>query len=580
VHVNGGGRTGADLVAALGSAWTTAGLYSDVVHREPFQAAVANIGRYSGADLSVRSVGFVVSGEPVAGPDAAARFANTLFLHGVETIGFTPELDPTSLAKLFRMVGLAPEVVADKGGLDRMVREGGLTGIRLMMRAALMGFGLDDDPKGRGADAEEAPLEESFFDQLEAVAARPDADERTAAVMGLVDRFTELDPAVQADLVDRLLGGVRSDLRDIFLDQLAPEDLAKVVSHLEPAAFRVLGEYVSYIDGPRQSELSEAIGDPASVLKFRARVAESVRDRMEGIRLTRPAKPVPEMGADPAGWFDASVEVMTGIALVEDKEDRLDKLADVWRTRVSVAIAGRADDQAMAWYRSLADLDDPPDAVIDISDNVPDDEEIRTLVGRRATAVSAREFVDLLMDRDPSRVIGPLSEAGESGEALAGLAGDDPEALLGALDSVEDPMQIIVALKSAGYRGSDPRLVALLESDRHGRSEVLLLVGPSLGVERLGRLLEDDDPAVRRQAAELLRRGRTEFGMNLLFERLESESIDDEERAAIAHLLAATSDGAKRLEGIAGKASLLLSGTGRKVRAAARAALDAREARP
>lgn len=578
--MNGGGRTGADLVAALGSAWTTAGLYSDVVHREPFQAAVANIGRYSGADLSVRSVGFVVSGEPVAGPDAAARFANTLFLHGVETIGFTPELDPTSLAKLFRMVGLAPEVVADKGGLDRMVREGGLTGIRLMMRAALMGFGLDDDPRGRGADEEEAPLEESFFDQLEAVAARPDADERTAAVMGLVDRFTELDPAVQADLVDRLLGGVRSDLRDIFLDQLAPEDLAKVVSHLEPAAFRVLGEYVSYIDGPRQSELSEAIGDPASVLKFRARVAESVRDRMEGIRLTRPAKPVPEMGADPAGWFDASVEVMTGIALVEDKEDRLDKLADVWKTRVSMAIAGQADDQAMAWYRSLADLDEPPDAVIDISDNVPDDEEIRTLVGRRATAVSAREFVDLLMDRDPSRVIGPLSEAGESGEALAGLAGDDPEALLGALDSVEDPMQIIVALKSAGYRGSDPRLVALLESDRHGRSEVLLLVGPSLGVERLGRLLEDDDPAVRRQAAELLRRGRTEFGMNLLFERLESESIDDEERAAIAHLLAATSDGAKRLEGIAGKASLLLSGTGRKVRAAARAALDARGARP
>jgi hypothetical protein len=68
--------------------------------------------------------------------------------------------------------------------------------------------------------------------------------------------------------------------------------------------------------------------------------------------------------------------------------------------------------------------------------------------------------------------------------------------------------------------------------------------------------------------------------MNLLFERLESESIDDEERAAIAHLLAATSDGAKRLEGIAGKASLLLSGTGRKVRAAARAALDARGARP
>jgi hypothetical protein len=581
--VNGGGRTGADLVTALGSAWTTAGLYSDVAHREPFQAAVAKIGRYAGADLSVRSVGFVVSGEPVAGPDAAARFANALFLHGVETLGFTPDLDPSSLARLFQMVGLSPEVVADKGGLDRMVREGGLAGIRLMMRASLMGFGLDEDPAGRrGADDEaaELPLEETFFDQLEAVAARSDADERTTAVMGLVDRFTELDPAIQADLVDRLLGGVRSDLRDIFLDQLAPEDLARVVPHLDPAAFRVLGEYVSYIDGPRQEELSEAIGDPASVLKFRARVAESVRDRMEGIRLTKPASPVPEMGADPAGWFDASVEVMSGIALVEDREDRLEKLADTWKTRVSVSLAGRDDGQALAWYRSLVDLEEPPDAVIDLTGEVPDDEEIRHLVGRRETAVSAREFVDLLMDRDPSRVLGPLSEAGESGEALAGLAGDDPEALLASLDAVADPMQIVVALKQSGYRGADPRLVSLLDDpDVHGRSEVLLLVGPSLGVERLGRLLDDGDSAVRRQAAELLRRGRTEYGTNRLLERLQAEETDDDERNAIAHLLAATSDGAQRLEKLATKAGLLLSGTGRKVRSAARAALDARGSR-
>jgi hypothetical protein len=481
------------------------------------------------------------------------------------------------------MVGLSPEVVADKGGLDRMVREGGLTGIRLMMRASLMGFGLDEDPAGRrGADDDlaELPLEETFFDQLEAVAARSDADERTAAVMGLVDRFTELDPVVQADLVDRLLGGVRSDLRDLFLDQLAPEDLAKVVTHLEPAAFRVLGEYVSYIDGPRQEELSQAIGDPASVLKFRARVAESVRDRMEGIRLTKPASPVPEMGADPAGWFDASVEVMTGIALVEDRADRLDKLADTWKTRVSVSLSGRDDGQALAWYRSLVDLDEPPDAVIDLTDDVPSDEEIRSLVGRRGTAVSAREFVDLLMDRDPSRVLGPLSEAGESGEALAGLAGDDPEALLASLGAVADPMQIVLALKQSGYRGADPRLVSLLDDpDVHGRSEVLLLVGPSLGVERLGRLLDDGDPAVRRQAAELLRRGRTEYGTNLLLERLQAEETDDDERIAIAHLLAATSDGAKRLETLATKAGLLLSGTGRKVRSAARAALDARGSR-
>lgn len=578
--VNGGGRTGSDLVAAIGSAWTTAGLYTDVVHREPFQAAVANISRYGGADLGVRSVGFVISGDPVSGPDAAARFANALFLHGVETIGFDHDLTPEDLARLFRLVGLAPEVVADKGGLGRMVREAGVTGIRLVMRASLMGFGPDTDTTQAAGSEDEPPLQETFFDQLEAVAARSDADERTAAVMDLVDRFMELEPETQADLIDRLLGGVRDDLRDIFLDQLAPEDLAKVVGHLEPAAFRVLGEYVSYLEGPRRHELSEAIGDPASVLKFRARVAESVRDRMEGIRLTKPTKAPAELAADPDGWFDASVEVLSGLALVEEREDRQQKVAETWKTRVSVSLAGGEDDKAIAWFRALADLDDPPEAFIDISDDVPDGEEIRALVERRGSTAAAREFVDLLMDRDPARVLGPLSEAGETGEALAGLAGDDPEALLAALESVADPIQIVVALKAAGYRGADPRLVSILDDmGAHGRSEVLLLVGPSLGVERLGRLLSDDDPGVRRQAAELLRRGRTTFGMNLLFEKFEAADVDDDERLAIAHLLAATSDGASHLESVAGRAGLLLTGTGRRIRGAAKAALDARGSR-
>jgi len=54
-----------DAVNALGSAWTVAGLYADVAHREPFEATVERLARWNGPVLGVRSSGFVLSGEPL-----------------------------------------------------------------------------------------------------------------------------------------------------------------------------------------------------------------------------------------------------------------------------------------------------------------------------------------------------------------------------------------------------------------------------------------------------------------------------------------------------------------------------------
>ena len=202
-------------------------------------------------------------------------------------------------------------------------------------------------------------------------------------------------------------------------------------------------------------------------------------------------------------------------------------------------------------------------------------------MGRRTQGSSAAaEFVDLLLGRDPARVVGPLAAAGENADHLTELAAADPEAAIAALEGAENPLPIIVALKAAGYRGADPRVVALLDDPgTPGRAEVLVLVGPSLGVDRLGRLLLDDDAAVRRQAAELLRRGRTPAGTRILFDRFEAEDLDDDDRSLFAHLLAGTTEGAELLEGVANRASLMLSGTGRKIRASARTALRASEPR-
>ncbi len=570
------------MVAALGSAWTTAGLYPDVSKQEPFRVAAIRISRYAGAELRVRAGGFVISGDPVPGPDAAGRLANALFLHGTESLGFTQDLTPESLAHLLKIVALAPEVVDDQGGLEGMVAAAGLVGIRLTMRNQLAGLGGDTPEAFTVPDEPDIPLEMSFLDQLELVAAQPDADERTAAVMGLIDEFTGLAPGSQAELIDRLLGTSRADLRDLFLDQLAPNDLARVVEHLDPTAFRVLGEYVSYVEGPRRGELTEAIGDPASVLRFRARVAESVRERMTGIQLARPtsaAAPSADFAVDHEGWFQASTEVMQGVALVEDRPDRQGRVAEAWKTRVDVSLAGQEDEQALAWYNSIIDLDDPPDPLAEAVAQVPDTEQIKGLLERRraAAGIGAREFVELLMGSDPGRVIGPLADAGEDSTHLAALAGDDPETLLGAIASVDDPLPVIVALKAAGYRGADPRLIELLDSpETHGRAEILVLVGPSLGVDRLGRLLLEEDEAVSRQAAEILRRGRTTAGLNLLFQRFESEDADDPEREFLAHLLAGTGDGANLLKGVM-TASNLLTGHGRSLRAAARSALGSAE---
>jgi hypothetical protein len=579
------GLSAEDAVNALGSAWTVAGLYADVAHREPFAAAVERLARWNGPVLGVRSSGFVLSGEPLPGPDAATRFASALFVHGVEALGFDEALTPDSLAAFFRIVALAPDVVDDRGGLVAMVAAASLSGIDLRVRAMLGATGLEVvDHEGDLAVvlAEDDPgMGSTFLDRLETVVSQADVDERTNLMLDLVDQFARFDASRRAELVDRLLGSARTDIRDLFLDQLAPNDLAELVEHLDPGAFQLLGEYAARVDGARRSELAEAIGDPGSTLEFRSRVAESVRERMEGIRIASLQGPMADLGVDREAWFRSAVDVMGGLVMVEDRPDRVVNLAKAWRTVVSDSLAGGEDERALAWYRSVADLEELPIAMAEVLDEVPGRAEVTALVERRnARRPGAVAFVDHLLAIDPVRVLGPLAAAGADAEHLARFAASDPEALIAALDGTDDPVPIVLALKTSGYRGAAPGLVELLDDPRaRGRSEVLVLVGPSLGVERLGRLLNDTDASVRRLAAELLRRGRTLAGAKLLFDRFMSVDVDDDERQMIAHLLAATSDGSSMLEEVKGRGGLRLSATGRRLRAAAKTALASKGGR-
>jgi len=581
------GLSAEDAVNALGSAWTVAGLYADVAHREPFAAAVERLARWNGPVLGVRSSGFVLSGEPLPGPDAATRFASALFVHGAEALGFDEALTPDSLAALFRIVALAPDVVDDRGGLVAMVAAASLPGIDLRVRAMLGATGLEVvDHEGDLAVvvlADDDPaMGSTFLDRLESVVSQSDVDERTNLMLDLVDQFARFDASRRAELVDRLLGSARTDIRDLFLDQLAPNDLAELVEHLDPGAFQLLGEYAARVDGARRSELAEAIGDPGSTLEFRSRVAESVRERMEDIRIASLQAPLDDLGVDREQWFRSATDVMGGLVMVEDRPDRVVNLAKVWRTVVSDSLAGGEDERALAWFRSVADLEELPAGMAAVLREVPGREEVTALVERRTARRSgAVAFVDHLLAIDPVRVLGPLAAAGTDAEHLARFAASDPEALIAALDGTDDPVPIVLALKTSGYRGAAPGLVELLDDPRaRGRSEVLVVVGPSLGVERLGRLLNDTDASVRRLAAELLRRGRTLAGAKLLFDRFMSVDVDDDERQMIAHLLAATSDGSAMLEEVKGRGGLRLSAAGRRLRAAARTALESKGGHP
>lgn len=619
------GTSESEAVTALTGAWTTATLYADAVNRPPFVQAVERLTEWRGGGFDVRPSGFFRSGELLDGSEASVRLAATLSAHGVEWIGLDDELTPAALAAFFRLVALSPDVVEDEGGLETMVGAADLAGITVRLRMLLGAdpgwFDLDDDGDhddtvtidASGAisfdlvtrapmdadpvvtpDEPEAtdvtPTEPSSVDDaaatptaqpstevpllgmLDAVVDHDDPEERTEALLELIDQFAELDARDRADLVARVLVVADHDARDLFLDQLAPHDVAALIADLDDDARPALTAYVASVTGARREELGEAIGDPASVLDFRTRVAATVQERLDGIRAT-PFGQVAGLGVDRRGWLAAATATLAHVAVHETHPDDLLRLGEAWRELVSAALRAHDDREAADWYRAVADLDPLPAGLADVVATVPSPDEIEALVARRADhQAAATAFIDDLLDRDAERVLGVLAD---DTDHVRQLAAADPDALVAALGQAPDPAVIIGALRAAGFRGNDPRLVELVDSDRFAaRADLLELVGPSLGVERLGRLLVDPDPAVRRSAAEWLQRGRTPAGARLLYERFSDESLDDDEREALARHLAKLSDGIPLLEALVNRPGLLLSQAGRRTRSIAKAALD------
>ena len=152
-------------------------------------------------------------------------------------------------------------------------------------------------------------------------------------------------------------------------------------------------------------------------------------------------------------------------------------------------------------------------------------------------------------------------------ERLVEWLGGDPEPILSALPTLNRalPQMLTVLRKSGADVGSDPRLVPMLEDSRSTvRLRTLELIGPHLTVDRLGDLLADPAPQVRRSALTLLSERGTEDSVARLGRLLESAS--SEEQAVVVAALSRTGAGKRYLHDLTADWKAFLTADGRNLR--------------
>ena len=611
------------IVEALGTAWTTFGLYPNPEEQDAFSRSLeavrgAAVGSFQ---LGVGPGHFTVAGETIEtdreGPE---RLARQCYLHEIETVRIGPSLPASDLLTLFRILSQDEQHIRSVGGVDMVLKRDGAGSISTVQKPILKEASAPierpdevqeviDQPDAATfaaqllREARAGSLPEMFISRYLGVlgaVAEDDVTGREEVVRSFVEAFFHFDEPQQVEVFRELLNRRQDASIRMFIDQFAGHELARMAPRLDPSALGMLMEYAQVSTDQadkRPDELLALLGSPEALDSARMTVAARIQERIGDVAEAAEAVGTSfdsirgQMPDSRRLFFDA-LEAFRAILHVENREPRFSRLIRIWTGKMSAAIRRGEIRRAELWLH--AGLDNP---------TYPPE--------RRSDVLAA---VELLAASDSSRMVVEAGVAGEGERAyrlLHGLGAPAVNALVDMLSEEQDagrrramlegltqaaqanPLPILSRLEGApwylarnlagplgrsGHPEVGPELGKLLDHNDHRvrleatRSLVTLLGEDS--VPYLEKALADESRAVRHAALGLLTARRSEASQAALARALERDALEPSEKERIIESFGPelTAEAYAALARLA-RQRVALSGSARSLRATAQEAL-------
>ncbi|MFQ5554420.1 MAG: HEAT repeat domain-containing protein [Acidimicrobiia bacterium] len=441
------------LLDALGTAWSTFGLYPDPVNQPAFVRAVEMLGAEIVPPLVVLiGPGTFLDGEEevVTRRDGSDRLARELFLHDVEALRISGSMTSSDLLKLFRTIARDDEEVRHDGGISEVVAEHGKLGIEVFERgllvladslaeedpsaalAALMseveGMSqaaaaanrgaepqeiaelLDDEIEGDPADAAPEQMVQSFLGglaELHGHAApfaetdlgiagplREGASDPWKGFRSFLEAFFHLPRPAQLLVLEGVLADPDAIQHQLFLDQLSGADLTDFLPALSEGAEEALTTYAVAVGGEawRPGEGRSGLTSAGVVLSARKAVAARIGGVLASATSDRFAAEELLVGLR-ASVTGAPDDFALGTGVLRgllECEDRPERFSRVLRVWTGRVSRHLRNGE---WQRG----NDLLDAVLEDPPYVEQrDSDVREALGR----IAGRETLGLLMERE------------------------------------------------------------------------------------------------------------------------------------------------------------------------------------
>ena len=629
-----GGATAADLVDALGTAWTIHGLYPDPENQPAFARAVADVSSIATDDRASLSVGpgaFVIDGEELRTErQAAERLAIRLYVYNVESLRVTSSASDRDVIHMFDILSREPDAVAAAGGVGAALARDGITAFSVIERTdlgdrgpideverdseviAVMTEGLDPaafaDALMSLASGNPDVAGKVIHDQYRDVLGRVSSDDptgRETLVRAFVEAFFHLPDLAQVSVLEQFLERQTEADDQAFLDQFACHELALLSSRLDTQAIALLMDYANIVTDPeadaRSDELLAVLGEvPEAVTSARQLIASHMTQRWGAIvdGVDTPTTPTFEP-PDPQWHFYTVLDVFRDLLAIEDRDDRFGRLMRIWSGKVVGALRRGEFRRAELWLRSVgnnptfgSERKAAVDAAMGSLIRSSMVEQLVSYYGVLEDPTPVLRIMSITGPRLADPLIERLAEVEDAGERriltqlLAFVAAADPAPVVARLTDARWYLvcNLAVILRQSGRVEASVGLRSILgHEDPRVRVEavrgVAVLEGEA-GLDAVGAALADGVESVRTAALAALGGQDNADAERRLMEALASPSLTTSQRTRTIELLGRdpTPQARELLVRLANR-RFVVTATARVVRDAARKALDGKKQR-
>lgn len=610
----------------LGVAWSVFLLYPDPDQQPSFHRAADHLGEVIGdpVTLQVGAGVFMAGDEPIiAQREGTERLARRCFVHGIEAIRVNSAVSRRDLHQFFRIL-LQPEAtIADSGGVEAALMRSGIDGLAVAERSALNLSGVDvaavdrqpevaalieeaGDPQSLAASLQMeaggsterlAELFEERYTTILGQVATDDHSGREQVVQAFVETFFHFPPSLQPMVLGPFLNEFADQTHQVFLDQFAGHELARLAPRLDATGLELLFEYarVSSDQADRRTdELMALLEAPESLEAARGLIAGSVGARLPGAAADEMVDVLHAQVPDPRRFFFDALDVFRGMLHAEERPDRFSRLLRIWSGKVSAAARRGEYRRAELWLRSALEKPTYEPGRKNLVDQAVDGlatPELVELLSQAAGTESATQEAALrtlgAMRRSAmTRLIDLMADTEESGrrkhlvETLGHLAAADVHPVLERLGDTRwfVVRNLAVALGRSGNQAAVPSLEGLVRhADHRVRSETLrslVILDKEAAFRQMTASINDSNEGVRQLAVGYLARAGSQ-GVKVLTDTLSKPGGTDL-KLRVVKALTGVEAARPVLQGLADKRSLF-SGKGRQLRKAAREALGGHE---